>query len=134
MQAVAQLAEEAQVYLDVKSFQIINIVGAVTIGATINCEAFAKTHNNEVQYDRSSFVGMVRTNAEMRGRGRGRGRGRDHSLEWCVVLLSADVASQRCSVMCGGLQHWSNQRAWSEESMSFIERVFEANTRVIEVQ
>lgn len=72
MQAVAQLAEEAGVYLDVKSFDIINIVGAVTLGATVNCEAFAQAHSSEVHYDRSSFVGMVRDSGPMHRVGGGR--------------------------------------------------------------
>ena len=59
MQVISQLATEADVHLDVDSFQVINTVGAVTLGATMNCEQFAHDHSSEVHYDRSSFVGMV---------------------------------------------------------------------------
>jgi TATA-box binding protein (TBP) (component of TFIID and TFIIIB) len=60
MQAIQRLAAEADVHLRVKSFEVKNAVGAVTLGATINCEEFAQTHTDTVHYDRSSFVGMVR--------------------------------------------------------------------------
>ena len=61
MQAIQRLAAEADVHLQVKSFEVKNAVGAVTLGATINCEEFAQTHTDTVHYDRSSFVGMVRS-------------------------------------------------------------------------
>ena len=60
MQVIQQLAEQADVHLEIESFQVINTVGAVTLGATMNCEFFAHHHSSEVHYDRSSFVGMVR--------------------------------------------------------------------------
>lgn len=60
MQAIQRLAKEADIHLRVTSFGVKNIVGAVTLGATINCEAFAQTHTDTAHYDRSSFVGMVR--------------------------------------------------------------------------
>lgn len=60
MQAVSRLAKEANIHLRVTSFEVKNAVGAVTLGATVNCEEFAQTHTDTVHYDRSSFVGMVR--------------------------------------------------------------------------
>lgn len=65
MQAIERLAAEANVHLYVKSFEVKNAVGAVTLGATINCEEFAQTHTDTVHYDRSSFVGMVRLDAPL---------------------------------------------------------------------
>jgi len=59
MQAIVQLAEEAQIYLKVDKFEVINSVGAVTLGATVNCEAFAQAHTDTVHYDPSSFVGLT---------------------------------------------------------------------------
>ena len=34
-------------------------VGAVSLRATLNCEAFADAHKNESHFDRSSFVGLA---------------------------------------------------------------------------
>lgn len=59
MQARAQLAEEAGVHVDIVSFKTINMVGHVSLGATVNCEAFAQAHTDTVHYDRSSFVGLT---------------------------------------------------------------------------
>ena len=57
--AVDQIRREAGIDLELFGFKSINVVGAATIGGTINCEAFARDHTKEVHYDRSSFVGMV---------------------------------------------------------------------------
>ena len=59
MQAILQLAEEANIFLKVDSFEVINSVGSVTLGATVNCEAFAQSHTSSVHYDPSSFVGLT---------------------------------------------------------------------------
>ena len=56
-----QLAEEADVHLLVQNFQVINQVGAVSMEATFNCEAFASAHLSTSHYDRSSFVGLAVT-------------------------------------------------------------------------
>lgn len=41
------------------SAQVINTVGAVSIRATLNCEAFANAHRASSHYDQSSFVGLA---------------------------------------------------------------------------
>lgn len=57
--AQRQLAEDAQVYLHVRNFAVINEVGAVSLRATLNCDAFATEHSGESHFDRSSFVGLA---------------------------------------------------------------------------
>ena len=39
--------------------QVINQVGAVSLHATLNCDAFATEHSGESHYDRNSFVGLA---------------------------------------------------------------------------
>ena len=41
------------------NIQIINQVGAVSLQATLNCEAFAEAHKDESHFDRTSFVGLA---------------------------------------------------------------------------
>ena len=57
--AQRQLAVEADVHLKIRSFQVINQVGAVALRATLNCDAFAAAHSATSHYDRSSFVGLA---------------------------------------------------------------------------
>jgi len=57
--AQRQLAQEANVHLHVRNFAVINQVGAVSLRATLNCDAFAKEHSSESHFDRSSFVGLA---------------------------------------------------------------------------
>lgn len=57
--AQRQLAEEASVYIHTRNFQIINTVGAVSLHATLNCEAFADAHTATAHYDQQSFVGLA---------------------------------------------------------------------------
>ena len=77
--AQLQLAEEANVHLHVRNFavrlfvscetrtsnaennhaQVINQVGAASLRATLNCDAFAREHSAESHFDRSSFVGLA---------------------------------------------------------------------------
>ena len=38
---------------------VLRQVGAVSLRATLNCEAFAEAHRNESHYDRDSFVGLA---------------------------------------------------------------------------
>ena len=40
-----------------RKFAVINQVGAVSIDAKLDCEAFASTHSATSHYDRASFVG-----------------------------------------------------------------------------
>ena len=57
--AQRQLAVEADVHLKIRSFQVINQVGAVALRATLNCDAFAAAHSATSHYDRSSLVGLA---------------------------------------------------------------------------
>ena len=38
---------------------MINTVGAASLRATLNCEAFAAAHAHDAHFDRSSFVGLA---------------------------------------------------------------------------
>ena len=57
--AQMQMAQEANVLLHVRNFATINSVGAVSLRATLNCDAFALAHSSESHFDRSSFVGLA---------------------------------------------------------------------------
>ena len=59
MRAARQLREEADVAIHVRNFQIINQVGAVSIGARLNCDLMAQTHSSTSHYDKQSFVGLA---------------------------------------------------------------------------
>ncbi len=59
LKAVRQLAREAKVYVHIRKFQVINQVGAVSINAKLDCDAFASTHSATSHYDRASFVGLA---------------------------------------------------------------------------
>ena len=57
LKAVRQLAVEADVHVHIRKFNVINQVGAVSIDAKLDCDAFASTHSATSHYDRASFVG-----------------------------------------------------------------------------
>lgn len=59
MLALEQMRREADIQLHVKDFKVINSVGAASLNATINCDAFADAHSSEVHFDRSNFVGLA---------------------------------------------------------------------------
>ena len=59
MRAARQLAVEADVHLHVRNFQVINQVGAASIDARLDCDAFASTHSATSHFDRASFVGLA---------------------------------------------------------------------------
>lgn len=52
------LADEAGVFLELRSFRVINIVAASALGARVDCERFASDHTENSHFDRNSFVGM----------------------------------------------------------------------------
>ena len=56
LKAARQLAVEANVHVTIRNFQVINQVGAVSIDAKLDCDAFASTHSATSHYDRASFV------------------------------------------------------------------------------
>ena len=60
MRAQRQLAEEADVHVHVRKFAVINQVGAVSIDARLDFDAFADSHKGTSHYDRSNFVGNCR--------------------------------------------------------------------------
>lgn len=79
--AQRQLAVEGGVHLHVRNFavslpvelvwldlsadssvlspQVINQVGASSLRATLNCDAFAREHSAESHFDKQSFVGLA---------------------------------------------------------------------------
>ena len=57
--AQRQLADEANVHLNIRNFSVINQVGAVSLNATLNCDSFAENHKSESHFDRASFVGLA---------------------------------------------------------------------------
>ncbi len=57
LKAARQLAVEAGVHVVLRKFAVINQVGAVSIDAKLDCDAFASTHSATSHYDRASFVG-----------------------------------------------------------------------------
>ena len=59
VRAQRQLAVEAGIHLSIQSFQIKNQVGAVSLRASLNCDAFAAAHSADAHYDRASFVGLA---------------------------------------------------------------------------
>jgi TATA-box binding protein (TBP) (component of TFIID and TFIIIB) len=52
------IARDAGVFLQLKSFQVINIVAASSLGRRVDCDAFAEAHTSDSHFDRNSFVGM----------------------------------------------------------------------------
>lgn len=40
---------------------VINSVGAASLCASLNCDAFASDHSSEAHFDRASFVGLAVT-------------------------------------------------------------------------
>lgn len=45
--------------MHLRNFSVINTVGAVSLGATLNCEEFAYAHTATAFYDAQSFVGLA---------------------------------------------------------------------------
>ena len=39
--------------------QVINQVGAISLGAKLDCDGFADTHSSTAHYDPKSFVGLA---------------------------------------------------------------------------
>ena len=59
MRAARQLAVEADIHLHVRNFRVVNQVGAASIDARLDCDAFASTHSATSHFDRASFVGLA---------------------------------------------------------------------------
>jgi TATA-box binding protein (TBP) (component of TFIID and TFIIIB) len=57
--AVRQLVTEVDIHVQIRNFTVINTVGAVSIQARLDCDAFATTHSSTSHYDRASFVGLA---------------------------------------------------------------------------
>jgi TATA-box binding protein (TBP) (component of TFIID and TFIIIB) len=59
LRAARQLALEANIFIHIRNYNVINTVAAVSIDARLNCDAFASTHSATSHYDRQSFVGLA---------------------------------------------------------------------------
>lgn len=46
-------------FLTLAMQQVINTVGAVSLRASLNCDAFASSHSSDAHYDKASFVGLA---------------------------------------------------------------------------
>lgn len=57
--ALKTIAMEAGVHVGVRRFAVINQVGAISLGAKLNCDGFADTHSSTAHYDPKSFVGLA---------------------------------------------------------------------------
>ena len=56
---IRQLVREVGIHVRVAKLTVINQVGAMALGATLDCDAFANTHSSSAHYDRASFVGLA---------------------------------------------------------------------------
>lgn len=56
--ALKTIAEDAGVHVAIRRFSVINQVGAIALGARLNCDLFADEHSATAHYDPKSFVGM----------------------------------------------------------------------------
>jgi hypothetical protein len=59
LRAQRQLYQDAGVHIHVRNFAVINQVGAFSLHATLNCEAFATEHSSTAHFDVKSFVGLA---------------------------------------------------------------------------
>lgn len=57
--AQRQLARDAGLQIHIRNFSVINIVGACSLQATVQCEEFANAHSATAHYDARSFVGLA---------------------------------------------------------------------------
>ena len=56
---IRQLVRQVGIHVRVAKLTVINQVGAMALGATLDCDAFANTHSSSAHYDRASFVGLA---------------------------------------------------------------------------
>jgi len=56
--ALKAIAEDAGVNVVVRRFSVINQVGAIALGARLDCDRFADEHSATAHFDPKSFVGM----------------------------------------------------------------------------
>jgi len=57
--AIHAIATQAGVHIGIRRFSVINQVGAVALGASLDCDEFANAHSSDSHYDKSSFVGLA---------------------------------------------------------------------------
>ena len=57
--ALKTIQVDAGVHVVVRRFAVINQVGAISLGARLDCDAFADTHSATAHYDAKSFVGLA---------------------------------------------------------------------------
>ena len=59
IRALKTIAFDAGVHVAVRRFAVINEVGAIALGARLDCHAMANTHSSTSHYDPKSFVGLA---------------------------------------------------------------------------
>ena len=57
--ALKTIAIQAGVHVAIRRFAVINQVGAIALGAKLDCDRFADTHSSTAHYDPKSFVGLA---------------------------------------------------------------------------
>lgn len=103
MRAARQLGEEAGIHLHIRHFDIINEVGAVSIDAALNCEAFASAHSSTSHYDRDSFVRRRRIRAR---------RARARRAAACARAGRPRLAPAPGAHLLRGVLDWSCEFTW----------------------
>ena len=59
LRAARLISDQAGIALTLRNFAVINTVHAVSIGARLDCDAFAAAHSATARYDKLSFVGLA---------------------------------------------------------------------------
>jgi hypothetical protein len=59
MRALKLIVDGAGIHIGVRRFAVINQVGAISLGARLDCHKFADVHSSSSHYDPKSFVGLA---------------------------------------------------------------------------
>ena len=59
IRALKSISEDAGIQIGLRRFCVINQVGAITLGARLDCNKFADVHSATSHYDAKSFVGLA---------------------------------------------------------------------------
>ena len=57
--AIKAISQQGGVHVAIRRYAVINQVGAIALGARLDCNAFADTHSATAHYDPKSFVGLA---------------------------------------------------------------------------
>jgi len=57
--ALNVIARDANIFIGVRNYAVINQVGAVSLDASIDCDSLADAHTATSHYDKDSFVGLA---------------------------------------------------------------------------